>query len=216
MMLVKMMPEKQVKPLKYTELNGISAKQLAEHHDVLYAGYVKKLNEIRSKLVDADLSEANASYSFYGELKRQETFTANAIRLHEMYFDNLGGDGVCTGDILQLINEDFGSFEAWKDDMMAAGICARGWVVCAFDWTDGHIYNYVCDAHNLGCIWGCSPLVVLDVYEHAYFIDYATARKNYLDAFFRNLDYSFVNNLISQWNIMTARSNIMAMMRTRA
>lgn len=216
MMTVKMPIEKQVKPLKCTELNGISAKQLSEHHDVLYAGYVKKLNEIRTKLVDADLSEANASYSFYGELKRQETFTANAIRLHEDYFDNLGGDGTCSGNILQLINEDFGSFEAWKDDMMAAAMCARGWVVCAFDATDGHVYNYVCDTHNLGCIWSCSPLVVLDVYEHAYFIDYATARKNYLDAFFRNLDFSFANNRISERNIMMLRSNTMAMTRTGA
>lgn len=203
-----MAQEKQVKPLKYQSLDGLSEKQLKEHHDVLYAGYVKKLNEIRTKLETADRGEANATYSFYGELKREETFAANAIRLHEHYFDNLGGDGTVSGDILQMIKEDFGSVETWKEDIMAAGIAARGWVVTAFDLSDGKLYNISCDAHNLGCIWNCVPLVVLDVYEHAYFIDYGTARKSYLEAFVKNLDFSFVNSVIAEHNLISLRTRI--------
>lgn len=203
-----MAQKKQVKPLKYQSLEGLSEKQLKEHHDVLYAGYVKKLNEIRTKLETADRGEANATYSLYGELKREETFAANAIRLHEHYFDNLGGDDTASGDILQMIKEDFGSVETWKEDIMAAGIAARGWVVTAFDLSDGKIYNISCDAHNLGCIWNCVPLVVLDVYEHAYFIDYGTARKSYLEAFFKNVDFSFVNSVIARHNLISLRTGV--------
>lgn len=203
-----MAQEKQVKPLKYQSLEGLSEKQLKEHHDVLYAGYVKKLNEIRTKLETADRGEANATYSLYGELKREEAFAANAIRLHEHYFDNLGGDGTASGDILQMIKEDFGSVETWKEDIMAAGIAARGWVVTAFDLSDGKLYNISCDAHNLGCIWNCVPLVVLDVYEHAYFIDYGTARKSYLEAFVKNVDFSFVNSVIARHNLISLRTGV--------
>ena len=190
------MSEFEVKPLKYAELDGLSAKLLSEHHDVLYAGYVKKLNEIRSKLSDADMSEANASYSFYGELKREESFTANAIRLHEAYFDNLGGDGKTSGVVTALINRDFGSFPAWREDLKAAGIAARGWVVSAYDFEQKRLVNYICDTHNLGCVWHAVPLVVLDVYEHAYYLDYATGRKVYIEAFLKNLDFGYANTQI--------------------
>jgi Fe-Mn family superoxide dismutase len=202
------MQELQVKPLKYEALNGLSSTQLKEHHDVLYAGYVKKLNEIRAKLAAADKSEANASYSLYGELKREETFTANGIRLHEAYFDNMGGDGIPDGAIQAMINEDFGSLDAWKEDITAAGIAARGWVITAFDLTDGHVYNYLCDTHNLGCIWNCVPLIVLDVYEHAYFIDYATARKKYIEVFLQNLDFTIANEAIARNNLIRLRTRV--------
>lgn len=185
-----------VRPLKYAELDGLSVKLLSEHHDVLYAGYVRKLNEIRARLSDADMSEANASYSFYGELKREESFTANAIRLHEAYFDNLGGDGEPSGVITALINRDFGSFPAWCEDLKAAGIAARGWVVLAYDFEQKQLINYLCDAHNLGCVWHAVPLIVLDVYEHAYYLDYATGRKSYLEAFLKNLDFGYANTQI--------------------
>lgn len=195
------MMELKARPLKFESLEGISAKQLSEHHDVLYVGYVKKVNEIRQKLEATDRAAANATYSDYRELKLEEAFAVNAVRLHEAYFDNLGGDGRANGDILTLIERDFGSFDAWKNDMTAAGIAARGWVVTALDFEDGHLHNYICDAHNLGCIWNCSALIVLDVYEHAYFIDYATGRKSYLEAFFKNLDFAAVNSLIREQNL---------------
>src|SRR3989344_2002550 len=94
-----------VKSLKYTELPGFSKRQLDEHHDVLYVGYVKKLNEIQNKLPSVDLSQANATYSELGELKREETFAANGILLHEEYFDNLGGNGKESGHIVDEIKE---------------------------------------------------------------------------------------------------------------
>ncbi len=191
------MEESTVKPLSYTILDGFSEKLLSEHHDVLYAGYIKKINEIRAKLDTADRAEANASYSLYGELKREETFTADAVRLHEAYFDTLGGDGQPAGAILKLIERDCGGFEEWKEEMTAAGIASRGWVVSAYDLQQGCLITYICDTHNLGCVWDAVPLVVLDVYEHAYYLDYATARKKYIEAFLKNLDFGYANLLIA-------------------
>src|SRR3989344_1317698 len=117
---------KEAKPLQYTSLEGISEKQLIEHHDVLYTGYVKKLGEIDEKLKTADMSSANATYSEFGELKREETFALNGVKLHEGYFDNMKqGGSVCTGAINELIERDFGSYEKWEAEFKAVGIAGR-------------------------------------------------------------------------------------------
>ncbi len=181
---------KDVKPTE--DLAGISRRQIDEHYDVLYKGYVNKINEIGEKLAGADLSKANATYSEIRELKREEVFTANAIRLHEEYFENLGAGQMCSGPILDLINEDFGTYDRWETEFKALGMCARGWVVLCFDWTDGKLHNYTSDIHSDG-VWGVSPLLVLDVYEHAYMIDYGTARAKYLEAVMGVIKWDVVN-----------------------
>lgn len=200
------MAAKTPKPLKYKlPLQGLTQRQMEEHHGVLYTGYVKKWNEIQDKLKTVDKSDANGTFSMLRELKLEETFAKNAIVLHEGFFDNLGGDGKCIGDIQSLIQQDFGSFEAWEAEFKAMGICARGWVVLAYDWNEGRLTNFLCDVHNQGGVWGTSPLLILDVYEHAYFLDYATARKSYIDAFMRIIDWNEVNKRISEIGIMQAR-----------
>ena len=192
----------EVKPLKYKSLPGLSEKQLAEHHDVLYAGYVKKVDEIAESLKNVDLSKANATFSDLRELKVEETFALNGVRLHEGYFGNLGGKGgKATGEILAMIEKDFGSYEKWEAEFKALGLCSRGWVVLAYDWQDTKLRNVVCDLHNQGGVWGCSALLILDVYEHAYFFDYATARKKYIEAYFQNIDWSVPNELIKSAGI---------------
>lgn len=198
--------EKTAKPLKFSELPGLSRKQLSEHHDVLYAGYVKKTNEIRAKFKIAPREEANQTFSLIRELKLEETFALNGVKLHEGYFDNLGGDGIPSGVILQLIKEDFGSFESWAEEFNALGLAARGWVVLAYDWDDKKLRNYICDAHNQGGVWSCSPLLILDTYEHAYFIDYATGRKAYIEAFMKNVDWRSVNALVEKHKLVEHRN----------
>jgi len=189
-----MRKEHVVKPLKYKSLPGLSERQLGEHHDVLYAGYVKKLNEIEAKLESVDRTDANGTFSVIGELKRAEGFATNALNLHEGYFDNLGGkENKPTGKIMELIKEDFGSWEKWEEDFKASGVAARGWVVLAFNWYDKKLHNYSTDYHTQG-IWNATPILVLDVYEHAYFLDYATARKKYIEAFMQNIDWKQVND----------------------
>jgi Fe-Mn family superoxide dismutase len=187
-----------------TDLDGLSLK-LVQDHFKLYEGYVKKSNEVQGKIKEADKSEANQSYSYIGELKRQETFAVNGMKLHEVYFRNLGGDGKEKGILLDMINEDFGSFEAWKEDMVATGIAARGWAILCFDFKDMKLHNYGSDAHNIGAVWGAEPLIALDVYEHAYMLDYSIDRKSYIDAFFKNLDWDFANERIERIGITKHR-----------
>lgn len=193
---------REIKQLKYKELGGLSEKQLKEHHDVLYAGYVKKIGEIEEKLKTADKSAANATYSEFGELKREETFALNGVKLHEGYFDNMKPNGsACTGKIRELIERDFGSYEAWEEEFRAAGVAGRGWVVLGYDLDERKLRNVLCDAHNHGGVWNMIALFIMDIYEHAYFLDYGTARKQYIDAFFANLDWEYVNGLIQKHHI---------------
>lgn len=204
-----MVIRKEVKPLKFQKLDGLSEKQLSEHHDVLYAGYVKKWNEIQEKLETVDKSTANATYSDLRELKLEETFAGNAITLHEMYFANLGGNGTPSGTILEWIKEDFGSFEKWAEEFKAMGICSRGWVVLGMDVESGRLHNYLCDVHDQGGMWMSAPLLILDVYEHAYFIDYATGRKSYIEAFLKNINWENINNFVKQGPLNEMRKEMM-------
>jgi len=190
------------KDVKPTGLDGISQRQIDAHFDVLYKGYVNKYNEIQQRMQDVNPSEANATDSPIRELKLEETFAADAVRLHEAYFENLGGGGqVASGPIVDLIKEDWGSFEKWEAEFRGMGLSARGWVVLAFDWQTRRLHNFLSDAHNVGAMWNCTPVLVLDVYEHAYFIDYGTNRKSYLEAFMRNINWDVVNRRITSMHL---------------
>ncbi len=185
-------------PLAYSQLTGISAKTLEIHHDKLYVGYVNKRNEIEESLTKADRSAANGTYSAFGELKRQESFAADAMILHEAYFNVLGGNGTAAGELVAQIEKDFGSLDAWTIDFKACGLVARGWVVLAYDLNDGRLHNYVCDAHNQGGIWGAIPVIVLDTYEHAYMIDFGADRKSYIETFMTQLNWVEANRVFNK------------------
>src|SRR6266540_1063229 len=183
------------------ELNGIS-RAAVEAHYRLYEGYVNKRNEILGKLADADASAANQVYSDLRSLKVDLTFAIGGIKNHEVYFEHLGGDGGDpTGLVGDLIKRDFGSVDAWRTDLKATGMAGRGWAWTAYDWDEARLYNYVGDAQNAYPIWNATPLVALDVYEHAYFLDYRTDRASYIDAFFNNLDWDIVNDWVSKYGI---------------
>ncbi len=191
---------RELKPGLY-ELDGIS-RQSVEAHYKLYQGYVNKRNEILGKLAEVDLSAANQVYSEVRALKVDLSFAVGGVKNHEIYFEHLGGDGgPPTGAIAALIERDFGSFDAWKADLKATGMAGRGWAWTAYDWDEGRAVNYVGDAQNTFPIWNATPLVALDVYEHAYFLDYQTDRASYIEAFFRNLDWGVVNGWISGYGI---------------
>ncbi|MGI6603590.1 MAG: superoxide dismutase [bacterium] len=187
------MPQLAPRPLPYSDLPGLSARQLAEHYK-LYLGYVNKTNEIWDLLQTVDRQSANSTYSPYRELKLEETFALNGVKLHELYFANLGGSGgPPTGEISFFIQRDFGSASSWTTDFRALGLAARGWGILALDINDRTLHNFLLDAHNVGGIQRSVPLLVLDVYEHAYLLDYGTNRAHYLDAFFYNIDWQEVN-----------------------
>lgn len=192
----------EVKPLKYKSLPGLSEKQLSEHHDVLYAGYVKKFNEIVEKISAVDTSTTNATYSDLRELFVEKSFALNGVKLHEYYFDNMTDTPVeCSGPIRTLIEQRWGSVEKWAEEFAALGISARGWVVMSFDFDTNQLDNYLCDVHNQGGVWNGTTILVLDVYEHAYFVDYATARKDYISAFMKLIDWNEVNDRLPKWVI---------------
>lgn len=176
-------------PDKALQLTGISPKQITPHYSDLYLGYVTRINKIRGLLQDG----INDPLIFRG-LKVEETFNLDGVKLHELYFYNLNARG---GEphpaLLTALTHNFGSFDAWLQDFMATGMAARGWTVLAYDPRDNGLHNILLDAHNVGVISSWTPLLVLDVYEHAYYIDFGTAKKAYIDAFIKNIDWQVVN-----------------------
>jgi Fe-Mn family superoxide dismutase len=183
------------------ELDGISRETIQAHYK-LYEGYVNKRNEIMEKLAEVDLAAANQVYSEIRSLKVELSFALGGIKNHEVYFEHLGGGGGDPGGaISKLITRDFGSVAAWRVDLKATGMAGRGWAWTAFDWDEGRLFNYAGDTQNTYPIWNATPLVALDVYEHAYFIDYQTDRASYIDAFFDNLDWDVVNDWVEGYRI---------------
>lgn len=198
------MPKYEAKDLPFgkDKLPGISQKTLEIHHDKLYVGYVNKKNEIQEKidnLSDDDLANANATYSPYRALKTDETFAVNAVYLHEYYFANLGGNGQPSGALKDRLTADFGSCERWEQLFKTAGLAARGWVVTVWDTHEERLRIYTGDTHNQGGVWGCIPLVTLDVFEHAYFLDYGSDRKAYVEAYMQNLNWANANERYAKY-----------------
>src|SRR3990167_4684044 len=187
------------KPLPFKKaLIGISEKTLAIHHDKLYQGYVNKKNEIGDKLYEfshgkKDLSLANQSYSELRALKDGETFAVNGVYLHEYYFNILGGGGKPSGALADALAEKYGPLDNFLNYFKACGIAARGWAVLCWDTHGADLQIYTGDAHNQGGVWGAIPIIVLDVYEHAYFIDYGSDRAKYIDDYFANLNWEAAN-----------------------
>lgn len=181
-------------------MQGISKKTIEEHLK-LYQGYVTKYNEIMEKLAgltDEDYAKANQSFSMIRELKVELTFAWGGVINHEIYFSHLGGKGgEPSGDLKKQIEKDFGSFETFKKDVKATGIAARGWVWTAWNWKQERLFNYLGDAQNSYPVWSATPILALDTYEHAYFIDYGVNRASYIDAFFANIDWKVVEDNFS-------------------
>jgi Fe-Mn family superoxide dismutase len=183
------------------ELDGISRATIEAHYR-LYQGYVAKRNEILGRLSEVDLTTANQVYSDLRALKVDLTFAIGGIKNHEVYFAHLGGEGGDpVGAFGDLVERDYGSAQAWRADLVASGMAGRGWAWTAYDWDEARLFNYVGDAQNTFPVWNASPLVALDVYEHAYFLDYQTDRAAYIDAFLRNLDWAVVNRWVEAYNI---------------
>ena len=186
------------------QLDGISRITMEAHHR-LYQGYVNKRNEILKALATVDLAGANQVYSELRSLKVDLTFAIGAIKNHEVYFEHLGGGGGDPdGAFRELVLRDFGAVDAWRADLRATGIAGRGWAWTAYDWDEGRLFNYIGDAQNTYPVWNATPLVALDVHEHAYFLDYQTDRASYIDAFFANLDWAVVNGWVAAYSIPTS------------
>lgn len=190
-------PKEELKP---RGLVGISDRQVDFHFDVHYKGYVGKLNEVLEKLGAADRGGANQNYSDYRALKVEETFNRMGVLLHELYFENLSDRRGTrpSAELMGRIEEDFGSFERWKEDFRACGMAMRGWALLVLDIGTKRLINNGLDAHNLYALTNAVPLLVLDVYEHAYYLDHGPKRSQYIDAFLENVDWEVVNGRLER------------------
>lgn len=179
---------------QYVNVEAISQKQYDIHLE-LYKGYIKKINEIWDKLEDNSIEkDSNATYSLYRGLKKGETYALDGVILHELYFANLGGKiNVPSGPIINEMDNFFGSYEKWKDDFIACGMSARGWTVLAYDQRSKSFHNFLCDEHDQGAIWNAFPLIVMDVYEHAYYIDYPNKKAEYIKRFLNDINWDVIN-----------------------
>jgi len=177
----------------------ISEKTMMIHKDKLYAGYVAKLKEVgeklkklRDEIVIGTAPGGNVTYSDLRSLKDAENFVTNAVYLHEWYFDVISGNGDFgqAPELSKAISEKWGSVLNFIKYFSEGAMAARGWSVLAWNTKNGHIMQYNADAHNQGAVWGCIPIIVLDVYEHAYFIDFGADRKSYIEAYWRTFNWS--------------------------
>ncbi|HLV08976.1 MAG TPA: Fe-Mn family superoxide dismutase [Halanaerobiales bacterium] len=172
----------------FSDVKGISRDQLQQHYQ-LYLGYIRSQENILSIL-----EREKPGNNQYRGLKEGETYSLDGIILHELYFRNLGQSSMRPdGRLLELMERDFGSYSEWINDFLRTGELARGWAVLAYNYRDERLHNFMQDAHNIGAVWHSTPLLVLDVYEHAYMIDFGINKEMYLQVFRRNIDWEVVN-----------------------
>lgn len=185
---------KEIRSFKHLlgKLEGITDAQL-EAHFGLYEGYVKKLNEIEEKLPKTDCALTNYSFGEYAELKRRYTVPYNGTYLHELYFDNLVASGKPSQKFEELASKAFGGMDGWKADAKATGLAVPGWVVTCIETTSGRLQNIQLMEHHIGLPVNHVPVLVLDVWEHAFFLDYKANRGAYIDIFFKNINWDVVN-----------------------
>jgi Fe-Mn family superoxide dismutase len=180
----------------YSKLIGMEgfSETLLKNHFTLYQGYVtntSKLLEILGQM----LKEDKASTPEFAEMKRRLGWEFNGMRLHEYYFENLGGNGVPNTESLlaRKLAEQFGGFAAWERDFRAVGAMRGiGWAVLYYDPIGEKLINFWINEHDVSHPAGCKPLLVLDVFEHAFMIDYGLKRADYIGAFFKNINWAAV------------------------
>ena len=175
----------QPKPLSFDpkSINGISEKVIVSHYENNYVGAVKRLNAIGAQLADLDFSKA-PNFVING-LKREELIAANSMILHEVYFDGLGGGAKPAGPLADAIAKDFGGFDRWRTEFAAMGKAeggGSGWVILAYSPRDKRLVNQWAADHTT-TLAGGRPVLVLDMYEHAYHMDYGAAAARYVDVF---------------------------------
>jgi Fe-Mn family superoxide dismutase len=180
-------------PFDVAALHGLSSKLITSHHQNNYGGAVKRLNAIRGRLAATPLA-AVPGFELNG-LKREELIATNSMLLHELYFASLGGDGQTMEPAMKLaLQANFGSFERWRDEFVAMGKAqggGSGWVLLVFQPRDGTLVNQW-SADHTHALAGGAPILALDMYEHAYHLDFGAAAGAYVDAFMANIDWAAV------------------------
>ena len=190
----------QVKPF---DLNTefLSQKNKVAHRE-LYDGYVSSFNRVSAELDAVDRESANLNHSAYRSLKIDEAYNLNALWLHELYFSNVSDlrSEIAMDSLSYMrLERDFGSFDAWQKDFIACAMSARnGWVVTGYNMYLQRYVNTIVDLHSLNHMFGVFPVIVLDVWEHAYYRDYLRDRKTYVFAMMKELDWGVIGTRFSK------------------
>jgi Fe-Mn family superoxide dismutase len=189
-------------PKNFEHLIGMKgfSEQLLKNHFALYQGYVVNTNKLIEAL-NLALKEGKVGTIEYAEIKRRFGWEFNGMRLHEYYFSNMTKENVEIdkgSKLYEKLLEDFGSYENWEKDFKATGaIRGIGWSILYYDPMVGKLFNSWINEHDVGHLSGAIPILVMDVFEHAYMIDYGLKRADYIEAFFKVID----------WNVVAKRFN---------
>jgi Fe-Mn family superoxide dismutase len=177
----------------YTSLIGMAgfSETLLKNHLTLYNGYVTNVNKVMDILA-AMVKDGKIGTPEYAELKRRTGFEFNGMRLHEYYFENLGGKSAPdnSGRLGKKLASDFGSYENWEKD--TGSMRGIGWAILYQDNVTGQLMNQWINEHETGHPAGCAPILIMDVFEHAFFTDYGLKRADYIEAFFKNINWGVV------------------------
>ena len=195
-------PTYAIKPLPFDpkSIKGLSEKILVSHHDNNYAGAVKRLNAIGAQLADLDFAKAPV-FTVNG-LKREELIAMNSMILHEVYFDSLGAGGAPAGNLADAIARDFGSLERWRAEFAGLGRAeggGSGWVLLTYSPRDKRLVNQWASDHTTN-VAGGRPILALDMYEHAYHMDYGAGAAGYVDAFMAAIRWDNAASLFDRYS----------------
>jgi Fe-Mn family superoxide dismutase len=190
-------------PFEPSRIKGMSEKLLVSHYENNYLGAVKRLNAIGTQLAQTDF--ATAPVFVINGLKREELIAANSMILHELFFDGLGGDGQPSGPLAEAITRDFGSFDRWKTEFAGIGKAeggGSGWALLVYAPRDGRLINTWAADHTTN-LTGGRPILALDMYEHAYHMDYGAKAAAFVDAFMPVIHWDNVAKLYGQYSKQT-------------
>ncbi|MBU3180537.1 superoxide dismutase [Clostridium psychrophilum] len=184
----------------FESVEGISKKQLDAHYK-LYEGYVAKLNEIwNTPYIPSDYTESNATFSKMRSLKLGETYSLDGVKLHNLYFENItGSSNIPYGPLYNAIINQFSTYDNFISYLTNVGLSMRGWAVLTLDLLDNKLHIIGSDAHDVGAVWLSCPILVMDVYEHAYFMDFGTDRKKYISIFIKNINWRVLNERFEKY-----------------
>jgi superoxide dismutase, Fe-Mn family len=195
----------EIKPLSFDPkaISGLSEKILVSHYENNYVGAVKRLNAIGAQL--AELDYAKAPVFMINGLKREELIATNSMILHEAYFDGLGGGGAPRGALANAIARDFGSIDRWRTEFTAMGKAeggGSGWVILAYSPRDKRLVNQWAADHTT-TLAGGRPVLVLDMYEHAYHMDFGAKAASYVDAYMEAIRWDNAVKLYERYSSET-------------
>lgn len=197
----------------FKSVKGISMKQLEEHYK-LYVGYVTRLNEIWNiPYIPSNYTDSNSTYSKMRSLKLGETYALDGVKLHELYFENMTeGNNTPNGTLLDAIINQFSSYENFISYLTNVGLSMRGWAILTIDSIDNKLHIIGSDLHDKGAVWLSCPVLVMDVYEHAYFMDFGTDKAKYIGTFIQNINWDVINERYRKY---MASMQVMNMKRYR-